>query len=270
MSKTCPICIEKVRVPVRFKCFPCKAEKGEATCNDTTLVCVMCARNYLELNKPASQRVCSRKCLLCPATVDPRTLRGADNFYAKDYVYMSMDERADYPCFHAEKGCDVVGTQNDIDRHTRKECLYRMTSCLCGCMYRVVEEKQHFASCSHYSSCRVCGEYIAFNKLHDHLREKHHKVLCRHIGCNKLLACDALEAHMKEWCLHRSMSCPRCRIMSTALTYSNHVLQHVMDDKKHIERLISQTSMTMKHMTMSIATLQSFVAIDSETATQDS
>jgi len=58
--------------------------------------------------------------------------------------------------------------------------------------------------------------------------------------------------------------------MSTALTYSNHVLQHVMDDKKHIERLISQTSMTMKHMTMSIATLQSFVAIDSETATQDS
>jgi phage FluMu protein Com len=227
---------------------------------------MMCARDYLQLNKPASERVFSRKCLMCPTTVNPMVLRGADRCYAKDFMLMSIDPRTDYACFHSEKGCGFTGSQNDLDRHMQNECPYRMTSCLCGRMYRANEKQQHFASCSHYSSCRVCGEYIAFNVLHEHLEKKHAKVLCRHIGCNKLLALDALEAHMKERCPHRSMACPRCSAMSTAFEYPNHVMGHVQDDKKHIDRLMSQVTMTMKHMTVSIATLNSLVTGETQAA----
>lgn len=201
----CSICLETVRVPVGFECFPCERKPGKASCNSVRRACILCAREYLKLNKPPMKRPTEKKCLVCPATCNPRHLAQGDAAYRKDFMYMAIDKRSDYPCFYDDKGCAFTGTQNDLDRHMHGECEYRWTPCVCGALYRVYQAADHFRSCCMYQECPVCREWVLENELSEHRKLIHHQFVCPNVGCDHVGASEQHEA-----CPYQLLSCEAC------------------------------------------------------------
>lgn len=244
----CLICHDDVRVPVSFKqkCFPCPVQRGKPGCHSTLRVCLLCARQYLELNKPFRQRKASLKCLLCPTVGNPQKLKGANDAYIKDYMYMSIDLRSDYACFHSTSGCAFKGTQNELDRHIQNECQYRMTTCQCNALYRVVDAQEHFASCAFYHKCPVCATYVLWDGYHAHLSSAHQLVACRHVGCDKLMSLAAQESHMARECPYRSLRCDLCSNLKRVCDYKDHLVAHIQQHQMRMVQLTGQLSETQR------------------------
>lgn len=257
----CLICHDDVRVPVSFKpkCFPCPKQRGRPGCNSTLRVCVLCAREYLELNKPHRQRKTSVKCLVCPTIGNPQKLHGANDAYVKDYMYMSIDLRADYSCFHSTHGCVFKGTQNELDRHIQTECPYRMTTCGCGSLYRVADAQEHFKGCCYYFQCTVCSTYLPQDNYHTHLATVHQLVACRHIGCDTLLGPGHLESHMARECHYRSVRCTVCGELKRVCDYRDHLSAHIQQTQDTMQQLVGQMNEMHRFLTLSLEAYKQWV-----------
>ena len=235
----CYICHNDVRVPVFFesKCFPCPKNRGKRSCHSTLRTCVVCARTFLDLNKPRAERKEWVKCLLCPTVCYPQKLRG-DDAYTKDFSYMSLDKRADYPCFHEDRGCAFKGSQNELDRHLQEACDYRFTVCRCGCFHRIVDGPAHSAVCPFFTVCKVCQVCVLNEQYDDHLRSVHDLMACRHIGCDMLTPSADLERHMVSQCEYRSVFCLQCQGYQRRCDFQAHLQQHVEQNQKRLTELM--------------------------------
>lgn len=271
-KKVCLVCHDEVRVPVFFKTqfLPCKHPRGRPGCHSIHRVCVLCAREHIGLHKPYYQRKEKVKCLLCPTVGFPRKLRGAHEAYEKDFSYMSMDKRVDYPCFHSGSGCGFKGTQNGLDHHMKNDCLYRITSCNCGAQYRVVEGEEHIKTCILYRECPVCSSPIYEDDFNDHLSTAHELVACRHVGCDKLLATSTLASHMAKECPYRSVTCSICGELKRVCDYKVHLSLHIHQQQQTMLQLVSQMNETHKNLAASTDAYQKWVmSKESLTVTED-
>lgn len=221
----CLICHEPVRIPVRFICFDCPPSPAKQTCNDTIRVCLTCARAYLELDKPKNERIPQRKCLICPTTTEPRLLN-ADSAYAKDFLLMSMDSKK-YPCVHSTDGCGFTGTQNDLDRHLRSECPYRILFCRGKNCKKIIlakdKETHRRYDCAGYRLCGMCDEVFRVQQFQDHLRTAHQYKDCQF--CSNCEHPSKLQEHEQQ-CPQRYGVCRFCHHPIRFMDYPAHLEQH--------------------------------------------
>ena len=249
--KQCVICHQNVRVPVSFTptCFHCHQPKRRPWCHSIIRVCVLCARDYLQMNRPLKDRELSKKCLLCAKTCNPKLIRSAEEVYTKDYSYMSMDPQI-YPCFHFS--CSFQGTHHELDSHLQEECEFRRKSCEhCREVYVASTEMEHRKHCSFYNKCphtdcEVRDVYVLRAQIHTHLLESHHSKMCRHEGCVQLFPADTDEllTHEERECPHRTVPCSFCTngFLCSMSHYKIHVAQHISSQQTKISTLIEETN----------------------------
>lgn len=232
MEIQCPICHSECRIPVRFKCFPCPNDPGKPNCSSVIRVCLSCAREYLQLNKPRSHRVEERKCLLCPAVCAPRRLN-ATLAYEKDFLIMTMDTNT-YSCFHSEQGCDFTGRQNELDRHIQHECPHRTIFCTyCNTFYMARDMDTHKRECSGWFLCHYCQQYVQVEKMDAHYRE-HHVERCNQ--CGEFVSSGDLQQHKHTRCLFRNVECTLCNTRMYACLLRDHLHKHLSDARQRIAR----------------------------------
>jgi len=230
MNIQCCICHEKVRVPVRFICFPCKNENGPS-CNSITRVCLKCACGYLQLDKKRSERTFYRKCLTCPAVVKCSNL-SAINSYEKDFFTMSLDLKKDYPCFYDNDGCRFLGTQNELDHHIQTKCLFRVVSCIyCQTYYQAKDEDNHVLECKERFRCSFCLEHIPLQEETEHFLKKHEQKKCPY--CRHYIPIVSFEQHLIE-CPERPCECPSCRKKIRKHEMHDHLVEHIVSCEKRI------------------------------------
>lgn len=233
MNIVCCICHEAVRVPVRFICFPCQRPPNQPSCNSITRVCLMCAREYLQLNKPRSQRTHSRKCLTCPATVRCSHLN-AFLAYEKDYLFMSFDTHSHYSCFYRHQGCEFQGTQNELDHHLQSDCLYRIISCShCKMYYEARNTTHHLTECPQLFCCHLCGVYLSIKNKDEHLVTIHSLRRCPY--CQEWIHLSNFPQHLQT-CPERPCECVQCHQMIERKEMYNHLVNHVQCNQREIEQ----------------------------------
>lgn len=224
MDETCIICYQRVRVPVRFICFPCKHTHGRPTCNSMIRVCLMCAREYLQLTKYRYERDNQRKCLTCPAKTVLYRLN-ATNAYEKDFLMMRNDSCADYSCFNSEKGCNFHGTQNQLDNHNQNDCEYRIVLCLhCRLTYQFNEKEEHYLICEGKKTCDHCEKRIVKSDYLYHLKNDHNMTTCYY--CDLSILVSELSHHLEN-CLDRPYRCDECRRIMVYRLKDTHLKQHL-------------------------------------------
>lgn len=190
MEVECSICKDHVRVPVRFRCFPCSnKQNGTSSCNSVLRVCMTCARDYLQLNEPRNNRDRWKKCLVCDCETTPVTLN-AQMAYEKDFLLMSLDPRKDLDCPYDD--CDFQGGQNELDRHLRDDCHHRLKYCHdCRRFYVFQNYEKHMIFCKGWQICGLCEMAVRNRNLTKHLRERHKAIRYRmnakknHTICNR-------------------------------------------------------------------------------------
>jgi len=229
----CSICLGPALVPVRFRCFHCRSQKGKPSCHDLRRACLTCARTYLGLNLPRAERLEHRKCLICPAVCYPQTIRDAEEAYEKDYLLMSLDKKTDYPCSHKNKGCTFVGDQNQISQHLSKECNHRFTSCKCGSFYPIMDAEKHQRNCPYYEECKTCRRFIGSDVFVDHLHTVHDMIRCPHVECPDVIRTAEREAHLQS-CRFRTVQCTVCELPLRFLYLGKHLMDHVQRSNKDI------------------------------------
>lgn len=229
--KECSFCLEDVRIPVRFRCFPCVPNLSGPSCHSIRRVCLLCARTYLELNKEASNRSTRKKCPTCPSVTNCRRLN-ASNAYEKDYRMMAEDPRTDYACFHKDKGCAFVGNQMDLDKHM-KTCDHRTVSCRdCHDMFPMTFEKQHEQTCPHRFSCRICEERIRVVDATSHFMNAHQSTLC---VCDEFVSLDRIAFHRSRECPRRRIRCEECGHEVYAMNRKTHLTVHLTSAVKAVQ-----------------------------------
>jgi hypothetical protein len=235
----CIICHESPRVPVRLL-FPCEERPGEMKCNSIQRYCLLCARRYLELNRPRAERSAVIKCPLCPATMNPRRLN-ASLGYEKDFLFMTLDTRNDIRCPYEDKGCKFGGTQTELHRHIVSECPHRKVYCdLCRMNYTASEEEDHKSECMGRVYCDVCEERIPRIDIDNHLREEHQVARCR--DCSGIIFYDEEEnIHMAQ-CPMRPIQCAHCNESNPAVEHRNHLISHMDRIQVHIQSLHQELS----------------------------
>jgi hypothetical protein len=191
-------------------------------------VCLCCAREYLQLNKPFIERLEHRKCLLCEATVELSKLN-AKNSYKKDYMLMKIIKGDDFKCFHDE--CPFEGAQLDLEKHMTSDCQYRQISCTgrstwskCRKFYVYKDEKEHRASCRFFEKCEKCDEHVVKIDMKIHMVTQHGLKECIH--CSNLFDTNVVMDHQLV-CPEKLMSCTYCGIYHKYNKFKVHLLEHI-------------------------------------------
>lgn len=254
----CLICQDPVRVPVKLICFPCKKSYDKRSCNDIVRVCVSCAREYLQLNKPKSERTFKVKCLTCDSCVDPHYMN-ADRSYSKDFMLMSLDKKK-YRCFHSEKGCQFKGLQIELEKHNREECIYRITNCpstYCKYIGVACNMNMHMERCRFSELCQHCNEYIDKEHINRHLFVIHALDKC--VYCNKNIPIYETTEH-SEKCEQRPISCPLCanhKNISKSI-YVSHIKIHMDEECAKIEDLTFQIGLSSNNIQKALQLMKDY------------
>lgn len=247
MNIECKICHDPVKVPVYFTCFPCCQRSNDSIqCNSITRVCLFCAEEYLQLNKPSSRRVASLKCLTCPAYATRYAMNAHP--FTKDFMLMSMDDRKNIPC---HDGCDFTGNQNELDRHRQSECIFRLFTCECMSVMRMIDKDEHVKTCNKYFFCPFCSEYIKKSIAPRHVGI-HGYSLCPE--CKDAVLSTALTTHQQTKCPMRKVNCPiqECRKNVSHKDWKQHCTEHVKENIRSIE----MANNTIKKKTQNLQILQ--------------
>lgn len=233
---------------MRFTCFPCNNEPGRPSCNSITRVCLVCAREYLQLNKKRSERVHTRKCITCPATVRCANLQAITS-YEKDFFMMSHDYKEDYPCFYDKQGCSFQGTQNKLDHHIQSECIFRTISCrLCKVYYQAHLEEDHIISCRERFCCFHCEEFIPLREEREHYLS-HDLQKCHY--CHQWISCSTFEQHCRN-----CPECPRaCIYCHNQNIPKRQMYEHLVNHMNLFQKIIIQNNNTNNELLRMIPVL---------------
>lgn len=232
MDLQCYICHDRVRIPVRFTCFPCP-KTNQPSCNSMIRVCIQCAKEYLQLNKAVAKRTATRKCLVCPSTIQCKDIRLLGSF-EKDYLVMRFDKDDDYACFHEDKGCGFKGTQVALDHHLQQECQFREVSCKhCKKIYFFPNEEKHKARCAAQTRCKYCSEFVPIRELEDHVLTVHGLTRCK--DCSIYVPTHSIKDHANKCPFHKEQ-CPHCKGKVLAQEFQSHLSRHIKELQVEIER----------------------------------
>lgn len=235
MEKTaeiCLLCLDPIRVPVEFICFPCSTNNNMRNCHSVNRVCLHCARTYLQLNEPKKKRHTRVKCLFCDSTANPQTLN-AETSYKKDYRMMVTDERKDYKCVH-DTTCSFSGTQTELERHLQMTCRYRV--CFCNhCYVRYKAYVDHEMICKARRSCFCCRKRILHSEFSEHLNKEHSMTKCDY--CQRYH--KLLDDH-KKICCCRPITCNICYEVVHHHNMHTHLEGHILYYKTQLEKTISE------------------------------
>jgi len=117
ISNKCCICMEEPFLPVEFICFPCYSNK-KIHCCSFYRICMLCANNYLELDKDIGERDFYKKCIFCPSLCCLHS-HNRSNSYKIDFCKIVQDEANHYICPY----CNIfTGSQIQIFHHLEKDC----------------------------------------------------------------------------------------------------------------------------------------------------
>jgi len=241
----CIICHDTAKVPVQLICFPCASAGNETLqneCNEIVRVCLVCVRDYLQLDTAVNQRISFRKCLLCDRSVNPRHLGiHPDSIYRKDKMLMSMDNRNNISCSRVDDDCDFTGTQSELDRHLHDSCPGRTMTCRGGCgdSFKAMDEKAHMAACNFFSLCLRCTpstEYMVEEDLRKHMFQKHKEVRCH--DCKMYVPESRLMTHRKE-CPKRVVECTICKKHNFFVDMKKHISEHIRYQAQEINTATS-------------------------------
>lgn len=230
----CLLCLEPIRVPVEFTCFPCSSNKNMRNCNSVNRVCLHCARTYLQLNKPKKNRPSQIKCLFCDSITNPQTLN-AETSYKKDYRMMVTDERTDYKCVH-DTMCPFTGTQIELERHLQNSCRYRI--CFCNhCLVRYHAQQNHDKICRAKTTCYNCRQRVLLADFSRHLVEDHHLKRCEY--CPKYFKPSLVVEHEKV-CDLRPITCNVCYDSVPYYSIHKHVDGHILYYQSHLDKAVTE------------------------------
>eukprot|EP00734_Pompholyxophrys_sp_LG126_P000046 Pompholyxophrys_sp_v1_NODE_2_length_20472_cov_5.132586.p11 type:complete len:244 gc:universal NODE_2_length_20472_cov_5.132586:14041-14772(+) len=235
----CLLCLEPIRVPVEFTCFPCSSNKNMRNCNSVNRVCLHCARTYLQLNKPKKNRPSSVKCLFCDSTANPQTLN-AETSYKKDYRMMVTDDKSDYTCVH-DKMCPFTGTQTELERHLQTSCMYRV--CFCNdCHVRYHAHQNHERVCKARKMCFCCRKRVLHYELSEHFEKEHSLVKCDY--CCRYYKSSLLVDHQKE-CGCRPITCSICHDDVHHHHIHYHLEGHILYFQTQLDKAMSEKNKFM-------------------------
>lgn len=222
----CLIChTDRIRLPAycREECFHCPREANRPGCHSIQRYCLLCLRQYLQLNRAREDRDAQIKCPLCPATTSPRQWNGSP-VYDLDYRMMAEDQGNDWDCLECQI---VIGTQNDLHQHVQNECPSRFILCPhCAGMYMMKNQRDHEQTCVGMMSCSLCQERIVVNQKEQHLLTIHNLTRCPH--CSHEVCASGIQEHMETHCMRRKIKCPTCHGRVEAASLREHVDQHLV------------------------------------------
>lgn len=254
----CDLCQEEVVIPVKILAFTgCRQEPGGPTCNSVKRYCLVCVRNFLFLNQfPPESRPNTVKCPICRTSkCNPRVLN-AKTAYDKDYMLMSLMTRQDYPCPRTDQGCEFKGSQNDVDRHLKDSCQFRITKCDCSAMIRPCDIPEHMKQCPLYTPCEVCQELHPRIKMGSHLHDVHNKVKCAR--CFQLVDNDKTDHHAQEICPERCVTCEVCLDDIPHKTMRDHLMYHTAKASQDIQTLVQQLQASNDYLRVSAQAVERF------------
>lgn len=223
----CPICLEKVRLPVRLRCFPCSQDTIKRHCFSIVRFCLLCARRFLELHKPILERSRVLKCLYCTSTCDLTTI-DITKAYERDYLLFSIDIQTLHRC----PWCPFQGTQEKLDDHIRKECPETETYCFSCKQFFKEYDIEHKIKCPLYIYCRICEDYVKETYESVHMKNVHQKVYC---GCCHTWN-DRVEDHSIR-CPNRSVKCTFCKKSIFFSCRQQHWTMHMKEQHERVFRL---------------------------------
>lgn len=225
---TCPICLDPARVPVRFTCFPCVRDMSRPSCNSITRVCLMCAREYLQLNQPRHERDATRKCLICNATCSPSMLN-ATSAYEKDYLIMSLDTIQRFSC----SKCPFEGTHHELDHHYCTTCPERYEHCRTCRRSFQASDQGHKMRCPEYIECSECREYIHIGIMYDHYLVDHQMEYCAY--CTDWYK---VETNHPVHCPKRFVECLECHKFVRYCNRQNHIRNHFIQYQERCKEIL--------------------------------
>lgn len=251
----CTFCHRDVLIPVHFKCFPCESRSTpgqgpKRSCGEGYCVCLHCAREYLQLNKPRNQRDFEKICPMCRdvnSKVNPRNLGSADRCYSKNRIYMRLDPKV-HSCVHSDKGCPYQGKQCDMERHLWDSCDYRSVSCCCGSFFMAKDRQLHSATCNQCRECPVCLHHVPHLDFYLHLRESHNLIPCTNVGCKEMKTTDQIDTHRLHTCAYRSIHCFFCDRKSLFSEHAKHLSEHIKTSQVRLEETMEDCLKAQKQL----------------------
>jgi hypothetical protein len=152
---TCKICLDTLLIPVRikFSCFTTfDSDIHRQKCD--YVLCLQCARTYLQMNIPKSKRKEKIYCINCRKTYLVPYILNASKAYEKDMFLMRLLDTLNKTWSCRNVGCTYeTKSQFEMDRHLRDSCTQSVIKCKWnGCKYYTyrnrMEEHEQNCICS--------------------------------------------------------------------------------------------------------------------------
>jgi len=132
MTTRCSICLEEGKVLYIMSCFPC-FKTHEPHCQTHHKVCRPCGTQYLQIDRPPEERSKEVRCLVCEATVSPKSFHAEDPLFLESCLVcghiLSKDEygggcpscSSHYEwCSHCEEWIPTPERVDHLMRHIRE------------------------------------------------------------------------------------------------------------------------------------------------------
>jgi hypothetical protein len=229
MLPKCPICLEKVFIPVELTSFNC-SKINEINCHSFNRICEECVIDYLELNINSDKRSITKKCMYCETLINPQEL--IDIPYKIDFLLMSLDTEI-INCNYCK---EFKGNHLEIFKHVKQTCNKFKIKCECG----MNEDREYILSnfhkenCCFYKKCQDCNEYIIIQEFDNHIKNIHDKNCCN--ICNKLTLLE-LNEHLYSECIYRLIQCRYCDQKLIGSTFIEHLIKHLNESKERLNLL---------------------------------
>ena len=231
----CCICRDPLVIPVRPICFSCSMTDrwSQKSCYTYLRICMKCADEYFQLDKPPSQRKKSIRCLTCTETMNPTKMH-RNNIYEVDFLFMKcMPSSNDLPCPFCHEWDGTV--QDDLYRHIVTECPAFSWECVCGAVYTQPNRMDHLRQCSRHSTCGECNQRILTTNLNRHMLHDHRFSMC--CSCRTHVPLDDMSDHILHRCEERLVCCDICMGLIRMRLFHVHLLNHYQEITSNIRTL---------------------------------
>lgn len=194
---TCTVCHERLVLPVKIL-FPCNSCSMRC--------CLMCAKSYLMLDKPFSERKRSGtgqtvKCLLCDQRVDVASGKPNDERLMEQDVFLMKVLDAIYEgeivlCPYCKSY--EAKSQGELLRHVSDSCPMAHTTCS-WCKNPVKRESllQHVSTCPAAEKCSWCHHVITAKQHRPAHISRCPKRRVRCIVCEQTIRITDIAEHLK-------------------------------------------------------------------------
>lgn len=227
INEKCCICMEKVLIPVEITCFPCHQDTN-INCFSFQRVCLVCAHEYLELDKHVQDREFYKKCIYCPSVCCLHR-QSKKNSYRIDFVSLIQDPLSCYFCPYCKYFC---GNQLEIFHHL-ESCSDYFIECPCKQTLMKKDFSFHLFHCNHHLQCSICNDFVLKSKMKTHLQDEHDLCLCN--MCTHYIEKTKFDQHISSQCPDRLVICSYCIQFVKYKNYHSHLSDHFQELKNEMQ-----------------------------------